>query len=135
MRIFYRGPRALISAEVITVARTSRHSFVLAELDGVHIVRQQGGHGPAGHRAMGVSALVSSVLTIPIIGPVSRLLAVAVIATLVLYAVVCMRLGPPAHHELVADYRGRRTVIFDSDDQREFDQVCRGLQRALEQVR
>jgi hypothetical protein len=33
---------------------------------------------------------------------------------------------------LVADRRGVRTVLFTSTDQREFDQLCRALRRAVE---
>ncbi|AGZ43579.1 DUF6232 family protein [Actinoplanes friuliensis] len=133
MRVFYRGPGAVITAELVTVVHSVRRSYVLAELEHVHIVRQQGRNGLADHRAMGVSALVSGIIVVPVVGQVSALLAAVVIIVLVLGAVVYMRLGPPAHHELVATYRGRRVVVFASDNEREFDQVCRGFQRAKEQ--
>jgi len=132
MRVFYRGPRALITDEVITVGAAEPRSFALAELSAVFIVRQPRRRVSDTHRTMGVSALVGGVLLVPIIGPVSRVLAIAALVLMVLYAVFCFRFAPSAHNELVATYRGRSAKVFESDSQREFDQVCRGLQRALE---
>jgi hypothetical protein len=134
MRVFYRGPRALITDEVITVARTVPRSFLLADLSAVHIVRQQARGDADPRRTTGVSVLVSGVLLVPIIGPVSKIMAIAIVVAMAGYALLCFRTGPPAHNELVATHRGRLTVVFESDDRREFDQVCRGMQRALERV-
>ncbi len=135
MRVFYRGPRALITADAITVAQSASRSFVLMELADVYIVRQQAAPSVGGTRPLGVSALVGGIVIAPVVGRESVLLAVAVLVGLLLCAFVCLRVGPPAHHELVATYRGRTVVVFASEDQREFDQVCRALQRALEQLR
>jgi len=132
MRVFYRGPRALITDEAITVGPAAPRRFALAELSAVYIVRQQSHRRSDPHPMMGASALVAGVLMVPIIGPVSKILATAVMAVMVVYAIACFRFGPAAHHELVATYRGRHAKVFESDSQHEFDQVCRGLQRALE---
>jgi hypothetical protein len=135
MRVFYRGPRALITAEVITVRSSASRSFVLADLSDLCLVSQRGAGGPGGSRTMGVSALVGGIAVGPVMGRASVLLTVVVVAALFVCAFVCLRVGPPAHRELVATYRGRRVVVFASDDQREFGQVCRGIQRAMEQQR
>jgi Family of unknown function (DUF6232) len=133
MRVFYRGPRALITADTITVARSTSTSYALVDLSGVHRVVQRGGQESRGSRTMGVSALVGGIVTVPVMGPVSPALTVAVVGALLLCAFVCLRIDPPTHYELVATYRGCWVVIFASDDGREFDQVCRGIQRAMEQ--
>ncbi|GAA3345767.1 hypothetical protein GCM10020358_54050 [Amorphoplanes nipponensis] len=135
MRVFYRGPRALITSDTITVARSTSISYVLADLIDLHLVVQRRGPEPLGSRAMGVSALVGGIVTVPVMGPVSPPLTVAMVGALLLCAFICLRIDPPAHHELVATYRGRRVVIFASDDPREFGQVCRGVQRAMERQR
>ncbi|RSM64447.1 hypothetical protein DMB66_19930 [Actinoplanes sp. ATCC 53533] len=135
MRVYYRGPRALITADAITVAQSASRSYALSELADVYIIRQQAARGPGGARSMGVSALVGSLVIVPVAGRASVALAAVIFVGLLVCAFVCLRVGPPAHHELVATYRGRRVLVFASDDQREFNQVCRGLQRAREQQR
>jgi hypothetical protein len=135
MRVFYRGPRALITRDAITVRSSTSHRYVLAELSDFYLVAQQGAGGAGGSRTMGVSALVGGIVVVPVMGPVSVVLTTVVVTALLLCAFVCLRIGPPPHHELVATYRGRRVVVFSSDDQREFGQVCRGIQRAREQQR
>ncbi|MEU7904794.1 DUF6232 family protein [Actinoplanes sp. NPDC049118] len=134
MREFYRGPRVLVTDKVITVQRAAPRSFVLAELHAVHIVRQRGACGMSGERVLGISALVSGIVIVPVVGRVSVGVATVTTVVALVYAFIHLRLGPPAHHELVATYRGVRAVVFESDDQREFEQVCRGLQRALERL-
>lgn len=135
MRVFYRGPRAVITADAITVRSSVSRSYLLADLSDFYLVAQQGVSGQGGSRTMGVSALVGGLVAVPVIGPTSVMLTAVVMSALVLFAFVCLRIGPPAHHELVASYRGRRVVIFASDDEREFGQVCRGVQRAVERHR
>ena len=135
MRAFYRGPRALITADVITVVQSASRSYFLAEFADLYIVRQQAAPRVGGARSLGVSALVSSIVIVPTVGRESAVMAAVVLVALLIGGFVCLRVGSPAHHELVASYRGRRVVVFSSDDQREFDQVCRAMQRALEQQR
>jgi hypothetical protein len=133
MRVYYRGPRALITADTITVARSTSRSYLLSELASVYVVRQRAAQSLRSTRSMGVSALVGSLMIVPIAGRTSVVLAAVIFVGLLVCAFVCLRVGPPAHHELVATYRGRQVLVFASDDQREFNQVCRGLQRAREQ--
>lgn len=136
MRVFYRGPRAVITADVITVGRSTPHSYPIAELADVYVIRQRRARRPARVRTMGVSALVGGIVVVPTIGRVSVLLAAVVVVTaLFVCAMGCLRIAPPAHHELVASYRGQPVLVFASEDQREFDQVCRGFQRAREHQR
>lgn len=135
MRVFYRGPRAVVTADVITIRSSVSHSFVLANLSDFCLVAQRGAEGPGAGRTMGVSALVGGIVVVPVMGPVSVILTAVMASALFLGAFVCLQAGPPAHRELVASYRGHQVVVFSSDDEREFGQVCRGIQRAMEQQR
>jgi len=110
MSVYYRGPRALVTDKAIDVAHLVPRSYLLAELRAIHIVRQKRGSGPGNSRVLGVSALVGAVVTTPVIWRASSTLAVVILVVCVLYAVLTLRVGPEVHHELVATYRGRRTI-------------------------
>lgn len=133
MPVFYRGPRALITSEVIEVPHPQWRRFAIKDLAAVHIVQ----HGPdvnvARRRAFGLVALGSIFVTVPAIGQSSPIVAVAVMIGSLTYAGACLRSASGVAWSLVATYRGRTLVLFESSSQREFDQVCRALRRALEQ--
>jgi hypothetical protein len=80
---------------------------------------------------MGVSALVAALVTVPLAGRLPVALTVVVLGGLIVYSAVCLRTRSSCWR-LVAWYRGEVTMLFESPDQREFDQVCRGLLRSLE---
>jgi hypothetical protein len=132
MSVFYRGPRALITHEVIEVPHPQWRRFAIKDLAAVHIVQ----HGPdvnvARRRAFGLAALGSIFVTVPAIGHSSPIVAVAVMIGSLTYAGACLRSASGVAWSLVAAYRGRTLVLFQSSSQREFDQVCRALLRALE---
>jgi hypothetical protein len=133
MPVFYRGPRALITHEVIQVPHLRWRAFAIKDLAAVHIVQ----HGPDANvtrrRASGLIALGSIFVTVPAIGQSSPIVAVAVMIGSLTYAGACLRSVSGAGWSLVAAYRGQTVVLFQSTSQREFDQVCRALLRALEQ--
>ena len=133
MPVFYRGPRALITYEVIEVPHPQWRRIAIKDLTAVHIVQ----HGPEVHvarrRAFGLVALGSIVVTVPAIGQSSPIVALAVMIGSLTYAGACLRSASGVVWSLVAAYRGRTVVLFQSASQREFDQVCRALRRALEQ--
>ena len=130
MPVFYRGPRAFITHQRIEVPHEGRRCFRIAELSGVHIVRVDQEYGVDRNRAMGVSALVAALVTLPLALP-PAVLTVVVLGGLVVYAAVCLRTRSSCWR-LVASYQGEVTILFESPDEREFDQVCRGLLRSLE---
>ena len=133
MPVFYRGPRALITHEAIEVPHLRWRRFAIKDLAAVHIVQ----HGPDANvtrrRASGLIALGSIFVTVPAIGQSSPIVAVAVMIGSLTYAGACLRSVSGAGWSLVAAYRGQTVVLFQSTSQREFDQVCRALLRALEQ--
>jgi hypothetical protein len=134
VRVFYRGRRVLITQHALEVAHVGRLRYALEDLSGVYIV-QHGPASPPGAQVMGLSALVAAVLVVPILEPASNVLAVLAFAVFLAGGVLRMRRRPSSRWELVARHEGRLVTLFESEDQAEFDQVCRGLRRALEHRR
>jgi hypothetical protein len=130
MSVFYRGPRAVITQDALVVAHTRRRRYAIAELTAFHIVRQEPPDATP-ERFLGLSALAAALLVVPILGRASVVLATAALLVLAGSAAQSLR-RPAVEWQLMANYRGRATALFSSVDQREFDQVCRGLCRCLE---
>jgi hypothetical protein len=133
MTVLYRGPRGLVTHDVIATTETAWRPVPFATLSAVHIVRTDPEGRALAPRALGVSALVIAVATIPLVG-VSSL----VVAVLLAIAVVCDVLAARARRatwDLLAYRAGNPAILFSSTDQREFDQLSRAVQRALERRR
>ena len=131
MTVFYRGRRALITQQVFEAVYVGRRQYAIRDLTDVHIVRLDPASGP-GVRVLGLSALLAAFVVAPVVGPESKLLAGVAGSIFLVGSVVVLRRGSPVRWELVATRAGRSVTLFESADQTEFDQVCRGLQRALE---
>jgi uncharacterized protein DUF6232 len=127
--VFYRGPRALITQQFFEVGRLR---YAIEDLTEPHIVRLGPEAGP-GVWVLGLSALFAAFLVVPVVGPGSKLAAGVATAAVLIGSVVGSRRRSPVRWELVASSQGQPVTLFDSADQTEFDQVCRGLRRALEQ--
>jgi hypothetical protein len=128
---FYRGPRVLVTDEFFEVAGSRR--YPVRNLRDVHIVRYRP-PGQGLHQAMGLSAMVGAVVAIPLVGRGSVLLGALIVAVLLTQSAVSLSRRPPPRWELVAVCDREYAVLFGSSDQREFEQVCRGLQRSLERL-
>ena len=127
----FRGRRALITEHIFETDHVARVRYAIRGLAGVYIIC----HDPEGESAaqiLGSSALVASVLVVPVIGPVSEVLTAVTIGAFIIGGAFHLRRRSPMRRELVATYKGRPVVLYVSEDETEFDQVCRGLQRALE---
>jgi hypothetical protein len=111
------------------VAAIGRRRYVVRDLQAIQIIRSGGARD---RRIVALSALASGLVAIPVIGRASAAVGAVVLAGMALYVGFCLRTNTPGQWSLVAVYRGQLTTIFVSEDQREFDQVCRGLQRCLE---
>ncbi len=133
MPVFYRGPRALITHEVIEVPHQQWRRFAIRELAAVHMVQYGPDVNVTRRRAFGLIALGSIFVTVPAVGQASPILAVILMIGSLTYAGACLRSVSGVSWALVAAYRGRTVVLFESTSQREFDQVSRALMRALEQ--
>jgi len=125
MTILYRGPRGLVTQDVIATVHLGWSRVAIKDLTAIHIVRTR----PDGSRRfLGLSALLLVLLTIPVVGWPSVVVLVATAVALV----VDGRRDRRIPWTLVADRCGVRTILFESTDQVEFDQLCRGLRRAVE---
>lgn len=128
--MFYRGRRALITERVFERAHVARLQFAISNLSEVHIVRCS---GPGrGGRLLGLSALVAALLIVPIVGLESKIAAGAAAGISLVGSILALRRRAPVRWRLTALYGGEFITLFESEDQTEFDQVCRGLRRALE---
>lgn len=137
MPVFYRGRRALITQHVFETVQAARLQFAIKDLSDVHIVRFDPQADPS-KRILGFSALSAAFLVVPIVGPASKVVAGLAAAVLLIGSAMNMRRRPPARWTLarwtlVATRDGQPVTLFESENQIEFDQVCRGLRRALEQ--
>jgi hypothetical protein len=132
MPVFYRGRRVLITQHVFETVYVGRLQYAIKDLVDVHIVRIDPEPDP-GARVLGLSALVAGFLVVPVVGPGSKLVAGLAAGIFLVGSVTHLRRRLPVRWELVATYGGHPVMLFESDDQTEFDQVSRGLQRALEQ--
>jgi hypothetical protein len=132
MTILYRGPHGLVTSDIIATVHMGWSRLLVRDLKAIHIVRTR----PDGsRRLLGLSALLVVLLTVPLAGwPAVVLAVVVLIATLVDLAVTRRR-ERRIPWTLVADHSGVRTILFTSTDHREFDQLCRALQRAVERRR
>jgi hypothetical protein len=131
MRVFYRGQRAVITQYVFETVYTGRAQYAIKDLSELCVVRHGPERGP-GMRIMGLSALVAAVLVVPLVGPFSNVAAGVAACTFVVGGVTNLCRRSPLRLTLVATYKGRSVILFESERQTEFDQVCRGLRRALE---
>ncbi len=129
MTILYRGPRGLVTHDAITTVHVGWRRLPVRDLQAIHIVRVR---PDSGRRLMGVSALLIPVLAIPFAAGWPPVIMVAgILAAVVALLVVG---GQRDRWDLTADHLGVRTILFTSTDQREFDQLCRALRRALERL-
>jgi hypothetical protein len=109
-----------------------RDRYAISELTDLGISR-----GPAHPSVLisGVIAVVQAPIVVPVVAIV-RSPMVFVLAAILLVVPVCVALVSahrwPPRRQLLARYRGRDLTLFDSYDEREFGQVTRALQRAVE---
>lgn len=132
MTVFYRGPLATITHEVISVPRVERRILAIGELVAVRVVRVGSAATVARHRALGVSALVTAFFVVPLVGPASPVLALVLGCALLVCAAVCVRVRSEIRYQLVALIDHDWVTLVETADRVEFEQVGRGLQRALE---
>jgi hypothetical protein len=82
-----------------------------------------------------VIAVAEAGLLVPLVNflrtPLAWLLALSALAVPCAVALVCARRWPP-QYELLARYRGRQVTVYACRDEREFGQVSRAVQRAVE---
>ncbi|HEX5594900.1 MAG TPA: DUF6232 family protein [Micromonosporaceae bacterium] len=135
--VLYRQPGICVTTEWILVAN---RRLPVRELTTLQTAR--GPHHPLVARAVVVTGLVLAGVgaALSFTGGLARLststyLALGTAAFVpVLIALIGQRLRPRAF-ELWAQYQGRATLVFSSDDERQYGQVSRALLRAQEMAR
>ena len=131
MAVVYRGPHVVVSDDVVEVLEAGRRRrYAVRQLRAVNIFLEARGRDARAWRWASVLALLGAVAVVVVDYRLAlALLAIAVVAAV---AYVYLKHGRPGRWHLMAVYRGEHRTLFSSTDRREFSQVCRGLQRALE---
>jgi hypothetical protein len=128
-RSYYRQRDVTITSRYF---EAGGHRYEIAEL--TELMRARGSMHPGALVGL-VIAVVEAILITPVVGllpgPRIWLLATAALLVPCLVGLVCVRRWP-AQFDLLASYRGRLVTLFSSRDAREFGQVARAVQRAVE---
>ncbi|MFI1988689.1 DUF6232 family protein [Actinoplanes sp. NPDC020271] len=132
MPVFYRGPRALITHRVIEVPSRARQAFALRQLSRIQAVEEGQDSDATRYRAVGVSAVFTVIGVVPVLGRASVPLAAVVALALVVCAGACLRVRPRSAYRLLALVGGQLVILVETEDRQEFDQIVRGLIRALD---
>lgn len=130
MAVVYRGPHIVVTDEFVEVLGPGRCRYPIEHLALVNVFREPRGRNARMTGWLGVAALVAAVAAVAVDYRLS--LALAGIALLIAVAYAYLKHLRPARLHLMAVYRGEPQTLFSSSNQREFAQVCRGLQRAFE---
>jgi hypothetical protein len=132
MRTYYRGPDVLITREAFVRRTAPQRIFVIRDLH--HVVMVRGELDPArsttAHVAGGALVLVAA--SWPMLDkPATFAAAALVIALPSMAGIACWRMRP-RRWELRAGYQGHEVILYASADITTFNQVSRGLRRAIE---
>ncbi|BBH70680.1 hypothetical protein ACTI_73650 [Actinoplanes sp. OR16] len=128
-RTFFRGPQAVVTGDVVGIRQGEGFTrFRMDELADVHIVRFEK------RRQLWLWSNVLFVgLIVTAIGWLAERYILAVVgAAALLFAGFMLPRSSRREWSLNATYRSSRVELLRSADQREFEQVCRALQRAME---
>jgi len=136
MRVYYRGPDALVTDERLVWRAAAPQTFAVRELHRVGRARAavpdpRSGGAVAIAVGLGAAAVAGWAVAGPLVG--GALGAMAMIALLV--AVTARQLRRVHMWQVHATYRGAVTVIYQCTDERVFNQVTRALMRAIEDGR
>jgi hypothetical protein len=108
------------------------YRYEMAQLTG--LMRTRGAIHPGVMVGL-VTTVTEAVIIVPLVSvlrtPVAWLVTFAALLVPCLIGYVCQRRWP-AQYELLATYRGREVTLFVTRNEREFGQVARSVQRAME---
>jgi hypothetical protein len=130
MRTYYRGPDILITEEAFVRRAAPQQIFLIRELH--HVVITRAGRTGPGTLQIGGGAVVLAAVAWPILDTPSAFAAVAMIIAVPSAALLAGRRLRAQSFELRATYKGRDVLLFTSSHETTFNQVGRGLRRALE---
>jgi hypothetical protein len=136
MRIYYRGPDAIVTSELFVRRGSPAGRFAIRDLRGVCIapgepegVRLSAIVIPAAATALGAAAVVS------VAGGVAVAVGILLAATGTGAACAVFQQHRVRRFELRGVYRDQEITLYASTDARVFNQVARALRRAMENAR
>ena len=130
IRTYYRGPDAVVTSEVFVWHTSPAKTFAIRELRSVVIVRG-GGNRNRAYGAQIAGSVAVAVAIWPILDSPALIVA-AVIGVAAIPGVAVAAFVRRPRWELRATYRNVAVVLYESRDQRVFNQVSRALRRAME---
>ncbi|GAA2382350.1 hypothetical protein Cme02nite_53510 [Catellatospora methionotrophica] len=135
MPVYYRGPCAHIDHRYFEVRGPEPRRFALRGLRGVHIVCVPSGRAGSGGATTRLYATgtagVAAATAWPVLGTGATSVAATIAAAFLVGTRGCWRTRTHSY-ELHAFYRGSWRLLFATTDERMFEQVRRGLVRAME---
>jgi len=140
-RTYYRGPDAVVTDKHLVWRTTPERVFVIRELRDVGLIRVDGFRDADRsrpyivHVVAGTLVLVVAMATVLPYRPAALALAGLAVAVPTLWATVRSRQRQRGRWELRATYRKTPVLLYASTDDRVFNQVVRGLRRAVEDAR
>jgi hypothetical protein len=136
MRIYYRGPDAVVTSEFFVRRGSPPGRFAIRDLRDVCIApgETEGVRLSAIVLPAAVAALVAAA-AVSVAGGVALAAGILVAASGTGAACAVVQQHRPRRRELRATYRDREVTIYTSTDARVFNQVARALRRAMENAR
>ncbi|MGA5304351.1 DUF6232 family protein [Nucisporomicrobium flavum] len=135
MRLYYRGPDAMVTSEHF-VHRTpsATKAFQVRDLRNVCITQADNSGLPVAYAAGAAVLLIAAAWSL---GSVSLVYGVAFLGAsgFAVAAVAMYRRGRPRAWVLEGVYRGEAVRLYEAFDGRVFNQVSRALRRAIEDAR
>jgi hypothetical protein len=132
MRIYYRGPDAVVTSELFIRRGSSPGTFAIRDLRNVCIAPDQ--HEGTGAVVIFAAAALGAAAVVYGVGGPWSAMAVLPVAAVGLGCGALRLRHRPRRHELRADYRGSVVALYASADARVFNQVSRALLRAIENI-
>jgi hypothetical protein len=132
MRTYYRGPDILITDEAFIRRAAPQQIFAIRGLRDVVIARGDSDASRPRTLHIGAGALILAAVAWPILDTPAAFAAAALIMAVPGAAILAGRRLAPRRFELRATYQGQDVLLFASSDETTFNQVGRGLRRALE---
>lgn len=136
MRIYYRGPDAVVTDERFVWRAAAPRIFAVRELHHIGLVRADVADRRSDVALVAAAGMVAGAAAAWVmVGPVLGAALGFVAAVTAVVAVTARRLRTVRMWQVRATYHGVVTMIYESPDARVFNQVTRALRRAIEDGR
>ena len=134
MRIYYRGPDALLTDEHFTWQGPARADFSIRDLREVGRVRSVA-RGLSSRTLLAVGAMLAFAVAWFLAAPFAAYSVILVVAAAAATTLVIGGRRKVSLWQVQATYRGSRVTVYASADERVFNQVTRALSRAIADAR